>query len=223
VKQLEGMLVLMERSVDAVRHSTALQATLHAILELGNEMNRGKSKGNAHGFKVSCLMSIVATKGSDALKTTLLDFLVESMVREGHPAVHEMATSLAALTDRAVKTPIEQITATSQKLQNTMQRIQMEHAACKASSEVFPGCHEFGRSLSQFLDHYAKYFQADIVSRCSEITVEAQALLEFYAADDMKLEDFFTLIRSFRDAFQLAVNKSSSSMNKTPKKQEVRT
>ena len=70
---------------------------------MGKGQHAGKAKGNAQGFKLSGLMAIVVTKGGDS-RTTLLDFLVDAMMKEGHAAVTEVATSLASLSDRSTKT-----------------------------------------------------------------------------------------------------------------------
>jgi len=61
---------------EAVRESTELHALLQIVLDIGNALNAGTSKGNAVGFKLSTLLKLAELKAADK-KTTLLHYVVD--------------------------------------------------------------------------------------------------------------------------------------------------
>jgi hypothetical protein len=68
-----------------VRDSTELHALMRIVLEVGNALNAGTSKGNAVGFKLSTLLKLAELKAADK-KTTLLHYVV-NVVRQNTPTV----------------------------------------------------------------------------------------------------------------------------------------
>jgi len=53
-----------------------LHALLQIVLDIGNALNAGTSKGNAVGFKLSTLLKLAELKAADK-KTTLLHYVVD--------------------------------------------------------------------------------------------------------------------------------------------------
>ena len=61
-----------------VQASEPLTRILEVILALGNILNRGSTRGNAAGFKLSSLTKLVETKAANK-STTLLHYLAKTV------------------------------------------------------------------------------------------------------------------------------------------------
>eukprot|EP01064_Diplonema_japonicum_P033694 TRINITY_DN6724_c0_g1_i1.p1 TRINITY_DN6724_c0_g1~~TRINITY_DN6724_c0_g1_i1.p1 ORF type:complete len:935 (+),score=243.89 TRINITY_DN6724_c0_g1_i1:62-2866(+) len=78
LKKLVGDVKVQKEGIETVVNSKAFQRVLQWVLKLGNEMNRGKRLGNAVGFRIDNLTSMLDVRSADGQKT-LLQFLVENL------------------------------------------------------------------------------------------------------------------------------------------------
>jgi formin 2 len=87
----------LQKACKEVLESKALHALMQVVLDVGNALNAGTSKGNAVGFRLSTLLKLAELKATDK-KTTLLHFVVE-VVNSSAPKIHEVRSPLMTLDD----------------------------------------------------------------------------------------------------------------------------
>ena len=98
---MDGMLMQrvddLRLACERVRDSKELHALLQVVLDVGNALNAGTSKGNAVGFKLSTLLKLADLKATDK-KTTLLHYVVE-VVRKNAPTIARVVELQKAVRD----------------------------------------------------------------------------------------------------------------------------
>ncbi|XP_002277455.1 formin-like protein 4 [Vitis vinifera] len=95
ILHLRECLQTLELGCKELRTRGLFLKLLEAILEAGNRMNAGTSRGNAQAFNLAALQKLSDVKSTDG-KTTLLHFVVEEVVRsEGKRCVLNRNRSLS--------------------------------------------------------------------------------------------------------------------------------
>jgi len=97
----------LRAACEAVRDCKELHALFRIVLDVGNALNAGTSKGNAVGFKLSTLLKLADLKAADK-KRTLLHFVVE-VVRKNAPAIHPAVVELQKLCADATRVSLEEL------------------------------------------------------------------------------------------------------------------
>ena len=80
ILHLKDSLRTLEAACREMRKQGLFMRMLEAVLKAGNRMNAGTARGNAQAFNLSSLRKLSDVKSTDG-KTTLLHFVVESVVR----------------------------------------------------------------------------------------------------------------------------------------------
>ncbi|XP_078437526.1 formin-like protein 4 [Wolffia australiana] len=80
VRHVAESLRAMALACGEMRNQGLFMRMLEAVLKAGNRMNAGTARGNAQAFNLSSLRKLSDVKSTDG-KTTLLHFVVESVVR----------------------------------------------------------------------------------------------------------------------------------------------
>ena len=100
---MDGMLMQrvdeLKSACEEVKASKELHALMQIVLDVGNALNAGTSKGNAVGFKLSTLLKLAELKAADK-KTTLLHYVVE-VVRKNAPDIAKVVGLHKAVRDAA--------------------------------------------------------------------------------------------------------------------------
>jgi len=91
-----------------VAESKELHALMQVVLDVGNALNAGTSKGNAVGFKLSTLLKLAELKALDK-KTTLLHFVVE-VVHNSAPGIMKVIQMQKAVRD-ATRVSLDELAA----------------------------------------------------------------------------------------------------------------
>lgn len=87
----------MRKLIDAcneVLSSDKLARLLQKMLKIGNLMNEGTHKGQALGFTLDSLLSMVNTKGVDK-RTSVLDYVVKTMLDKGEEHILQVTEDLS--------------------------------------------------------------------------------------------------------------------------------
>ena len=98
----------LKAACNVVRESKELHALMQVVLDVGNALNAGTSKGNAVGFKLSTLLKIAELKALDK-KTTLLHFVVE-VVNKSAPNIKKVIEEQKVVRD-ATRVSLEELRA----------------------------------------------------------------------------------------------------------------
>ena len=105
--------VLMQRCSElaaackAIKSCKELHALMQIVLNVGNALNAGTSKGNAVGYKLSTLLKIAELKAADK-KTTLLHYVVE-VVRKNAPTISQPVFELQKVVRDASRISLEEL------------------------------------------------------------------------------------------------------------------
>lgn len=87
LSQIKDSLLILETACKELRGSTVFPKLLAAILKAGNKLNAGTTRGDAQAFNLTSLRKLSDLRSTDG-KTTLLNFLVEEVIRsEGRRCV----------------------------------------------------------------------------------------------------------------------------------------
>ncbi|CAA6670043.1 unnamed protein product [Spirodela intermedia] len=104
VLHLRESLHALEAACGEMRKQGLFMRMLEAVLKAGNRMNAGTARGNAQAFNLSSLRKLSDVKSTDG-KTTLLHFVVESVVRsEGKRCVVNRNHSFGRTMSRSTST-----------------------------------------------------------------------------------------------------------------------
>jgi len=76
--ELKAKLRVLFAACKALSSSPHLKTLLHVVLQVGNHLNAGTSRGNAKGFKLASLAALSNTRSTDG-RMTLLDFVAAQM------------------------------------------------------------------------------------------------------------------------------------------------
>eukprot|EP01065_Artemidia_motanka_P028941 TRINITY_DN3475_c1_g1_i1.p1 TRINITY_DN3475_c1_g1~~TRINITY_DN3475_c1_g1_i1.p1 ORF type:complete len:480 (+),score=185.81 TRINITY_DN3475_c1_g1_i1:156-1442(+) len=210
-----GAAVLAE-CVSAVRESQQFQTLLLWVLSLGNEMNRGRAGlGNAKGFRLESLQTMLCTKSTDGAKS-LLDFLACNVAKED-PSLLDMNASLGPLTRDALRVSISSVSDDVRKMQLSLKKAQAECASCEKAGEsesMFASAMRSGALHSDTLQSFAA-LQAEVQS----LTDSGAAMLRFYsAAPSVSPDDCLATVLDFKEKYAAAVAKAKAEETEASRK-----
>lgn len=80
VEHLTRSFATIKAACEELKNSGMFRKLLDTVLQTGNQMNLGTTRGNAQAFKLDTLLNLVDVKGIDG-KTTLLHFVVQEISR----------------------------------------------------------------------------------------------------------------------------------------------
>ena len=75
IAELGGSIGLMQSAIRELSQGKQLRGVLEAILNIGNFLNHGTSRGNAAGFKLDTLAKLKSTKATNMTKITMVQYL----------------------------------------------------------------------------------------------------------------------------------------------------
>ncbi|KAJ9454748.1 Formin-like protein 18 [Diplonema papillatum] len=203
---LRGDADRLEVAITAVLRSSPFKRLLQGVLQLGNEMNRGKRLGNAVGFKIDNLSSMLEMK-SAAGPRTLLDFLVSNL-SESDPASLDLS-SLDALKPESYKATVTALTDEMAKL----------NAAHKSGLALCSAKHRntaLGNHLSVKLGSVDPLIE-DMNEAVSRINSKATELSRYLGCPGTKTEDILREIHTFKVKLARAVDANKNKSNKRSK------
>lgn len=97
IQEIRTKIKYCEQAQFSIQNSKHFKDLLEIVLSLGNFLNQGTKKGNAHGFKLSDLNKLKDTKSHQ--RTTLLDFLITSIKTSERKEVANFVTDLEPIKD----------------------------------------------------------------------------------------------------------------------------
>eukprot|EP01062_Namystynia_karyoxenos_P076936 TRINITY_DN7636_c0_g4_i2.p1 TRINITY_DN7636_c0_g4~~TRINITY_DN7636_c0_g4_i2.p1 ORF type:complete len:1143 (+),score=381.34 TRINITY_DN7636_c0_g4_i2:94-3429(+) len=200
-KLADGVAVLQE-SVAAVRSSEPFHKVLHWVLSLGNEMNRGRAGlGNARGFRLESLQSILVTRSADGAQS-LLDFLIKNLAHSD-AALLDMPSTLAALTPDTIRVSLGGLADEAKRLRAALSAISAECRLCEKGSAAEAG---FAAGLQRTVlpPDTAAHFAAT-EKALAELDQAGKDALRFYsAAPSVTVDDLLATILAFKERFAAA-------------------
>ncbi|KDR17398.1 Protein diaphanous, partial [Zootermopsis nevadensis] len=214
VQDIKPDIVAGTAACEEVKASKKFAQILELILLVGNYMNSGSKNGQAFGFEINFLPKLTSTKDIEN-KLTLLHYLVET-IENKFPELLTFNEDLAHV-DKAARVSVETIQKTLRQMESSIQNLETDLSNTKQPqgdddhfSEVM-GSQTFAedaRSQYEILDSMFKNMESLYAD-----------LSEFYAFDKQKysLEEFFTDVKTFKDAF-LQANRENVKLRETEEK-----
>lgn len=199
VQDIKPDIVAGAAACEEVKHSRKFTQILELILLMGNYMNSGSRNGQAFGFEINFLTKLTSTKDVEN-KTTLLHYLVDTIERK-FPDLLTFADELTHV-DKAARVSTETIEKALRGMEAQIRNLETD-----LSNSRQPQCDDdlFADTMSTFASDARK--QCGVLQNMfrNMETLYAE-LAEYYAFDKQKytLEEFFTDIKGFKDAFRQA-------------------
>ncbi|XP_075219811.1 diaphanous related formin 1 isoform X2 [Lycorma delicatula] len=196
VQDIKPDIVAGAAACEEVKQSKKFLRILELILLMGNYMNSGSRNGQAFGFEISFLPKLSGTKDIEN-KTTLLHYLVDTIERK-FPELLAFADELVHV-DRAARVSTEAIQKALRMMESNVRNLETD-----LSNSRQP------QSEDDLFAEVMGKFAVDARQQCGllqnmfkNMETLYTELSEFYSFDKQKytLEEFFTDIKSFKDAF----------------------
>jgi len=196
VQDIKPDIVAAAAACEEIKSSKKFAQILELILLVGNYMNTGSKNGQAFGFEISFLPKLTSTKDVEN-KLTLLHYLVET-IESKFPELLTFSEDLAHV-DKAARVSVETIQKSLRQMDANINNLETDLKNTKQPqedddkfSEVMGTFSKEARSQHQIMDSMFKNME----SLYADVS-------EFYSFDKQKysLEEFFTDIKTFKDAF----------------------
>ncbi|XP_039752772.1 protein diaphanous isoform X2 [Pararge aegeria] len=199
ISELKPDIVSGTAACEEVISSRKFAKILELLLLLGNYMNTGSNNAGAYGFEISFLTKLTATKDLEN-KQTLLHYLVDTI--EGKfPDVLAFAEEMPHI-DRAARVSMENLQKALKKMDNDIKALETDLNNSRVPQSPEDLFHE---TMSNFAKEARE--QCDLLhSMFRKMEALYSELAEYYVFDPHKytLEEFFSDIKTFKDAFATA-------------------
>jgi hypothetical protein len=186
--------------------SARLRAVLEVVLQVGNYLNEGSSKGNAAGFKLSALTALSNTRSVNN-RSTLLDFIARHIDRTlKTPLEREQRVpflvDIGSLTE-AVNLDFANVELEQRRMAMQLKKIEAQLAA---PPDAAAGAEDqFHARLAAFYPQAADTCRL-LSSRLKRVLQLESSLLAYFgeSSDKMTLSAMFSIFSTFTIAFQQA-------------------
>ena len=121
-KELKESIDKIDDATQVVRHSDSFKQFLELVLTVGNIMNDKGFRGNAYGFRVVSLTSIIDTKSVQQPDETLLHFLID-LASSHFPKAIEFTQSMAGQVNNAARIAPSVISLEFEILHDTLKEL----------------------------------------------------------------------------------------------------
>lgn len=181
---------------EEVKNSKKFAKVLELILLLGNYMNSGSKKEAAFGFEISFLPKLSSTKDYEN-KQTLLHYIAD-VVEKKFPDALTFNEDLSHV-DKASRVSLDNIQKTMRQMNSSLKNLESD-----LNNNKIPQSDDdrFMEVMGSFAVECRK--QVELLGKMlSQMETLFQSLSEYYCFDPAKytMEEFFTDIRTFKDAF----------------------
>jgi diaphanous protein len=199
VSDVKPDIVAVTAACEEVRTSRKFAKILELILLLGNYMNTGSKNEAAFGFEFGFLTKLTSTKDYEN-KQTLLHYITE-VVELKFPECLNFYEDLSHV-DKASRVSLDNIQKTMRQMNASLKNLESDLANNKV-----PQSHDdkFIEVMGSFSSECRS--QTEVLGKM-QVQMENmfKDLAEYYAFDQNKysLEEFFTDIKTFKDAFSQA-------------------
>lgn len=181
---------------EEMKNSRKFAKILELILLLGNYMNSGSKNEAAFGFEISFLTKLTSTKDFEN-KQTLLHYIAQ-VVEEKFPDCLNFFEDLSHV-DKASRVSLDNIQKTMRQMNASLKNLESDLNNNKTPQSPDD---KFIEIMGKFATECRQ--QTEVLGRMqNQMEKLFKDLAEFYAFDPNKytLEEFFTDIKTFKDAF----------------------
>uniref|UniRef100_A0A182VTV7 Diaphanous n=1 Tax=Anopheles minimus TaxID=112268 RepID=A0A182VTV7_9DIPT len=196
VQDVKPDIVAGTAACEEVKTSKKFAKVLELILLLGNYMNSGSKKELAFGFEMSFLPKLSSTKDYEN-KQTLLHYLAE-VIESKFPEALTFNEDLSHV-DKASRVSLDTIQKTMRQMNNSLKNLESD-----LNNNKVPQSEDdrFLEVMGQFAVECRA--QVEVLGRMlAQMESLFTSLSEYYCFDPAKytMEEFFTDIKTFKDAF----------------------
>lgn len=201
VSYLRTSLNVVNSAAEEIKNSVKLKRIMQTILQLGNALNQGTSRGSAIGFRLDSLLKIADTRARNK-KTTLMHYLCK-VLADKLPEVLDFSKDLASLEPASkiqLKFLAEEMQAISKGLEKVMQEL-------SSSENDGPISENFCKTLQKFL-HFAETEVRSLASLYSGVGRNVDALILYFGEDPARcpfeqvISTLLDFVRMFNQAHQ---------------------
>lgn len=203
VQDIKPDIVAATAACEEVKTSKKFSKILELILLLGNYMNTGSKNEAAFGFEMSFLTKLTSTKDNEN-KHTLLHYITD-VVEKKFPDVLNFYEDLQHV-DKASRVSLENIQKTMRQMTNSLKNLESDLENNKVPQSA-------DDKFQVVMGGFAKECRESVeVLGKMQIQMEKlfKDLAEYFAFDPSKytMEEFFTDLKTFKDAFVAAHNEN---------------
>ncbi|XP_011194450.2 protein diaphanous isoform X2 [Zeugodacus cucurbitae] len=199
IQDIKPDIVAGTAACEEVRNSKKFAKVLELILLMGNYLNSGSKSEAAYGFEMSYLAKLCNTKDVDN-QHTILHYLVTVIENEFTDILH-FYNDLTHV-DKASRVNLDSIQRAMRQMTSALKSLETD-----LQNNKVPQCDDdkFNEIMSEF--SYDCRQQVDVLGKM-QVQMEKlyKDLGEYFSFDHTKysMEEFFTDLKAFKDAFILA-------------------
>lgn len=179
VSDLRNNLNIVNSASEEVRSSEKLRRIMHTILQLGNALNQGTTRGSAVGFRLDSLLKLTDTRARNN-KMTLMHYLCK-VLAEKLPELLDFPKDLQSL-EAAAKIQLKILAEEMQAISKGLEKVAQE---LTASENDGPVSEIFCKLLKQFLS-FAEGEVKSLASLYCYVGRNADALAMYFGEDPAK-------------------------------------
>ena len=171
---------------------------LGIVLEVGNSLNHGTSKGGAKGIQLSSLMKLTQTRTNSG--ATLLEYIVVHLQNKS-PDLLKLSDDLHSI-DLATKVALESVRQDVNKM-----NIGCRQISTGIDLDAKDNCPIFEQAMAPFLAQ-VQVMRDEAVRTIEQVDVEFAALCSYFAAPPPPTtspDEFFALVSNFAHTFTTTV------------------
>lgn len=196
VQDVKPDIVAATAACEEVRNSKKFAKILELILLLGNYMNTGSKKEQAYGFEISFLTKLTNTKDQEN-KRTLLHYIAET-AEKNFPEALTFYEDLSHV-DKASRVSLETVQKTMRQMNSSLKNLESD-----LNNNKIPQCDDdkFAEEMGPFSIECRK--QVEVLGTMqTQMETLFKDVADYFAFDPNKytLEEFFSDIKTFKDAF----------------------
>lgn len=199
IQDVKPDIVAATEACSEVRNSEKFATVLKLILLFGNYMNTGSKNEQAFGFEINYLTKLTNTKDLEN-KRTLLHYLAET-VEAKYPNALDFYEDFIHV-DKAARVSLENLQKNMRQMSVSVKNLEGDLQNNKIPQNDDD---KFAEVMGDFAVECRKQVEL-LESMQSKMENSFKTLSEYYAFDPNKytLEEFFTDIKIFKDAFKQA-------------------
>jgi hypothetical protein len=187
--------------VKELKENKHLKKVLELILALGNYLNGGTNKGQAHGFRPNEINKLKNTKSASDSSVTLLHFLVLA-VDKSIPEAAEFTKELKDV-DKAARVELSFLQGEAAKLRASMRKVESEIKVPQVSTDD-----QFQPVMTAFFEDKDPVVQG-VWERVDKLEKDAHDVIRYFGEDPSKMpmEELFGIFKLFVKDYSNALEK----------------
>lgn len=208
IAEVSSQCELIQTAMREVTSSHHFSVFLASVLSIGNALNDGTPRGNAAGFKLTCLPQVLSMRDNSG-KETLLSYLIRVLILQ-NPTCLQFPADFPSLKSAALIS-FEQVSAEAQSLRQSIDTVSIELSRGKST-----GDEQFVAAVETWLPGLVGEAQrvGELVLTVKEQSGQTAKYLGEDGDTKLQPEDLFKVVLEIGESVQRCVSAATSKLKR---------